>query len=349
MRRTTLLISLLQVATFLNTNTVNAWNADGHTKITRHCATKFCNRLNVDDIVAACVGVDTAEDTNPLTNFDEDAQMWHFNINSCYGGTLRDSRFQLAKKYLDMAISATECLDMAISNTNNAEYYLGRGLHAIQDVFAHTDNFVSKFKFYDGKEFYGHLFMKKSNIEQHYYGYDIDKDASEYADDPSFICEEYYMSCRSKVSNGCSQRYSDAITASLIYLQVYFMIIDPDGYLNNNMTEDINKRLFLSTDGLNAKAIQLRGTFAIYCLSKVLYDIFVKLTVSNKNFSTYRGIAYSFFETIELPFIIRKIDNVKFDYKPPCRYPPVPIYHNEYTAKILGHIEQKTGIFSAIW
>ena len=153
---------------------------------------------------------------------------------------------------------------------------LGRGLHALQDIFAHTDAFVSLYTTnpINGKKFLGHLGPK---------GYG--------ADDPFYIDESkfsYPTAVKADNNNTIlSQRYSDAKTASYIYLFYYRLLTEGFCRPFNVICSEIWNRI---NDSVNAdycyyQAVfarysyitnlpKSRGTHAIYYLIKALNETF---------------------------------------------------------------------------
>ena len=95
------------------------------------------------------------------------SRRYHFNVNDAESGSSGDSRVLVAEEHLGNAISlmreANELRNRGgffkfINNfwanrlEKNALKELGTGLHAIQDIYAHADEFVSDKAVIFGKE-----------------------------------------------------------------------------------------------------------------------------------------------------------------------------------------------------
>ncbi|KAH3763173.1 caspase 8 [Pelomyxa schiedti] len=90
----------------------------------------------------SCQKVDDALSTTPSNIFSAYAQSWHFNINhTVEGGHDSDSRLQHCLQQLRKALGK--------SVRREAAKNLGKGLHPLQDVFAHADEFVTVVRHYN--------------------------------------------------------------------------------------------------------------------------------------------------------------------------------------------------------
>lgn len=102
---------------------------------------------DAENIAEACNFVDIQYDPAAkfkLLTFDLHNQCWHFNINDKFaGGSDNDTRIIHAKNCLQRAITLYN--NGGKTNKEKALTVLGMGLHALQDVFAHADMFVSKY------------------------------------------------------------------------------------------------------------------------------------------------------------------------------------------------------------
>lgn len=108
---------------------------------------KYANLLG-----RASINVDYGT-TSPLLFFNKKAQSWHFNADKKApktNGTRKDTRIKHAMECLVEAIRMCQQLQKAQldSEQYRKEFYkillfLGTGLHPLQDVFFHTDQYVS--------------------------------------------------------------------------------------------------------------------------------------------------------------------------------------------------------------
>ena len=142
------------------------------------------------------------------------AQRWHFNINDTVydAGTEQDSRVQLSVASLNAAIG-----NVKAKSLGQALNDLGRGLHPLQDIFAHTNGFVTKYAIHksslskETKDLQGTLICYSHLTER-----GLKADDAHYVDEktprspPSFI--------KAEADAHLSQRYSDTKTASYLYL-----------------------------------------------------------------------------------------------------------------------------------
>ncbi len=108
-------------------------------------------------IASANNGVDSGT-TNPLRFWDTKAQSWHFNTNGTkpdiFGNIPEDSRINHFNACFWDAVSLSKA-----GKKNEALAVLGRGLHALLDTEAHTDDVT----FHIG--FYFHLPFPADNVE----------------------------------------------------------------------------------------------------------------------------------------------------------------------------------------
>lgn len=155
--------------------------------------------------------------TAPERLFDKDAQSWHFNTNSdlgmiiinleaqevqlqcSYGSSPGDSRIQHAVSYLLEAIDKYNKGDRSLYLKK-----LGIGLHPLQDIFAHTDDFVTRYVIIGDQTWSGYSHANQRGIG---------------ADDTDWIsgCSPL-SSVAAERTLGLNQRYSDAKTISYLYL-----------------------------------------------------------------------------------------------------------------------------------
>jgi len=117
-------------------------------------------------IAKACHDVDNAfSGRNPIPVVGD--QRYHFNVNDAESGSSGDSRVIVAEEHLGNAISLMREADelrnkggffrfinsfRANRLEKRALEELGTGLHAIQDIYAHADEFVSNKAVIFGKE-----------------------------------------------------------------------------------------------------------------------------------------------------------------------------------------------------
>lgn len=181
-------------------------------------------------IAEACVWVDYDDDTKPddmvacALGEASAKQRWHFDINAqsaCVSweaykdGWSGDARLNIAAHCLEEAIRLYR-----LGRSSEAFENLGKGLHPLQDVYAHTKHFVFNFDFL--ATFAIHSWIGAENYKQ-----DV-----RHADNPIYINEEEgneesprtfirYENATDEDDKGeCyfSQRYSDAKTATYLYL-----------------------------------------------------------------------------------------------------------------------------------
>ncbi|MCK4608819.1 MAG: ankyrin repeat domain-containing protein [Gammaproteobacteria bacterium] len=168
-------------------------------------------------IAYRCNNVDfnTAK-TNPVFLPTRYHQSWHFNRNYKVAPEMSegDSRFQHGLDALFDAIHLA-----AVGEHIRSVERLGEGLHPPQDMFAHTDSFVT----------IGAMYHHHKNKKGEY------ADVAQYTGDPrssATIINE------PEIGTGTlSQRYSDTKTISYIYLLLYRFIIDKS--FHTNYTETI--------------------------------------------------------------------------------------------------------------
>jgi len=115
------------------------------------------SKADATRIAAACASVDRGV-TNPVTG----DQSYHFNTNNdpntfpsiSSSGTSRDSRMERVKYHLEEAIKLWKMAELLKKfnpeKLNIQEFrdavliHLGAGVHAIEDVFAHSDEYVGR-------------------------------------------------------------------------------------------------------------------------------------------------------------------------------------------------------------
>lgn len=131
-----------------NVRGFGGWNKDVHKKQTKH----WCWELGMCDrdgrvVAKACHGVDLGKTNTIKYPSDPRVQRWHFNINEFVDdkdvvhvgdGDPTDSRIQIAVKQFKKAANEVD--------REKALKKLGKGLHPLQDLFAHTMAFVSVWK-----------------------------------------------------------------------------------------------------------------------------------------------------------------------------------------------------------
>ena len=93
-----------------------------------------------ENVAAACNMVDIDGITDPCNFTSKYAQSWHFNTNDSCGNDIKDSRIYHAVQQLKVALDAAQH-GLLIEKCYKE---LGRGLHPLQDSFAHSDEFVTK-------------------------------------------------------------------------------------------------------------------------------------------------------------------------------------------------------------
>lgn len=153
-------------------------------------------------IAASCVGVDAFwSGTYPVPFIGD--QSWHFNTTrrATTDGDIHDTRIQHAVEKLQEAV--LEWGNARENFTPSVLHALGRGLHPLQDVFAHTIPMVNK---YLGGMFQEHITSRGQ------------------PDNPLYISnEEESPNTFVKISSEqfCSQRYSDTKTATYLYLLLF--------------------------------------------------------------------------------------------------------------------------------
>lgn len=174
---------------------------------------RWAQDIGYSEITAARLGyysnsVDFSTDTMP-TILDHKPQSWHFNTTKkTQDGTIADPRtIHTMEKFIE-AVDAHHN-----QKITGAMIALGRGLHPLQDIFAHSPGFVKKiqidagilnwhFKYHPGKE----------------------------ADDPYHIdgCSPVTQFNEPEYSGRqFSQRYSDTKTATYLYLLLFRLMTEP--------------------------------------------------------------------------------------------------------------------------
>lgn len=166
-------------------------------------------------LMAARIGyyandVDYHGGTRP-THLDHIPQGWHFNVSrNDTDGSKGDSRLVHALNNLVAAIGLRRQGSMA-----EAFNTLGRGLHALQDIFAHTAAFVEDFE------------MNAADVLHWRFQFH----RGQRADNPNYI--DPGKSPKSKISepefdgHELSQRYSDTKTMTYLYLLLFRLATEP--------------------------------------------------------------------------------------------------------------------------
>lgn len=179
----------------------------------------FIYKHQATTIGNACNDVD-AGDTDPVLHLDnEEAQSWHFNTNfpietitrnnkelGCrYAGYPGDSRMQHAVVELKKAID--EYNNGVI--TPEVLHHLGKGLHPLQDIFAHGDQFVTAYQY-----------KENNNKEKYIYSHANEK--GKFADVAfAFNNRQDLSKIPEDRNNGLNQRYSDTKTITYIYFLIF--------------------------------------------------------------------------------------------------------------------------------
>lgn len=177
--------------------------------------------VGVDGFLKGFIGYTSPVVTGETTRLSDIPQGWHFNTSALtddaqrkQNGTMQDTRIVHAVFSLDVAVNLAKQKD-----TDGSLFHLGCGLHALQDVFAHTSDFVTVSNDYAPL---GVKIQRYSHFLTPSY-----KDGSE-ADNPMFIHPD--KSPQTTITDdeesivqgkNFSQRYSDTKTMSLIYFFIY--------------------------------------------------------------------------------------------------------------------------------
>lgn len=159
-------------------------------------------------ISEACDSVDSGH-TSPKKISSSEAQGWHFDTNNNEGGP-KDSRIFNTVDRLNNALAKAKS-DRS-KHSKRALETLGHGLHPLQDIFAHTSQFVHRLpKMLPGYRGQHHFFYEK---------------ASE-ADNPSYRNSKSSKPISLQSMDGSdriakhSQRYTNTRIFSLFYLRCY--------------------------------------------------------------------------------------------------------------------------------
>ncbi|OGT06352.1 MAG: hypothetical protein A2X78_04030 [Gammaproteobacteria bacterium GWE2_37_16] len=196
------------------------------------------------DLIAAHIAhYSNSIDYNPMTNPFVD-QSWHFNLSPKEAdGSMRDSRLlHVLDKLIKAIMLYKEALHLPKKKDrqkkmNEAFDELGRGLHPLQDVFAHTSAFVHDL-FAEVKIAvpYGvvppwlYLFAKIKRFKYHDFMW-------AHADNPYYICEVDGKSPKTQIDDDKreknkkggvpSQRYSDTKLMTYLYLLFFRLATEP--------------------------------------------------------------------------------------------------------------------------
>lgn len=194
---------------------------------------------DAEDISRHCNEVDTLKDPLDMLGDNTEFQGWHFNVNlypdgpsdrfSYAGGDIHDTRIVNARERLVFAIEH-------YGKVVTAEP-LGQGLHALQDIFAHADKFVTRYPKRkdtgDGYKFkYSHANMRGWYADDTGH---INNGASVFEPErPGTLMEESIFAVTSRpdpvtrvVADGTfNQRYSDTKTATYLYLIAFYAATD---------------------------------------------------------------------------------------------------------------------------
>ena len=203
-----------------------------------------------------------------------DKQSWHFNTAAItdysqhqLNGTLGDTRIQHAIANLYYAVCTERNIEVSLR-------FLGRGLHPLQDVFAHTSDFVT---------------VPQDSRAIHLWAHVLDQTKGARADDPTYVTSGDVSKSPITVipEDGVdearfSQRYSDTKTVSLIYLVVYASSIKLK--LPGNIIGDIVKRLEMKQPSidqfdlgvflqeLKKKGLEVPSSIFSACVPSVFHD-----------------------------------------------------------------------------
>lgn len=174
----------------------------------------------VDGIWGGLQGETAPAPISTSADFTAVPQGWHFNVfartpkyQQSSNGSCRDSRINYALDCLLGAITLAEQ-----EQRLNSLQCLGRGLHPLQDTFAHTSAFITCATS-DGKwslsfrHLYSHPFFPSSPADDPRYINGLEGSPE------SRIREDAYF--EGHIEHLFNQRYSDTKTITLIYLFIY--------------------------------------------------------------------------------------------------------------------------------
>src|SRR3990167_3502470 len=166
------------------------------------CQEMGMNKKDAKQVAKACNGVDFGS-TDPISHaLDKDAQSWHFNKHHHgHDGEPTDTRIRHAVDNLSQAI------DLLNNNSKLALIELGKGLHPLQDLFAHIEIFVESY------------LPCKINPEGHVFHMR--------ADDPKHINYEedspLSLDWEDKYPYGFSQRYTSTKLLTKFYVKQFLI------------------------------------------------------------------------------------------------------------------------------
>lgn len=228
--------------------------------------------------------------TNPSIPPRRKTQAWHFNINypKVKDMSIKDSRIQRGLNSLIRAIWEYKILGAKPHIYLN---HLGKGLHPLQDVFAHERPFVTSKK------------MWKIHVQHHL--------GKPYADDPYFICPKHSPKTTVEEPEACvhkpfNQRYSNAKTMSYIYLLFYRMITDGKFSDNRESYLELIKELNLRN------RVNAGGKNVFYSFAKE----FQKKCLAHKQLSSFLKELTALDDAIKIIFN----DSPEKNLKPPVKF-----------------------------
>ncbi len=233
-------------------------------------------------ISKACILVDDGDTDSVKYFFNKDCQSYHFNIlDNRRNGSFGDTRLVRAVECLAKAIELYEA-----SETRESMKMLGKGLHCIQDTFAHSDDFVSKCRLPFGDiTFFNHIIDKFSNADDKFFIQDPISKSSNFNED----FEE---------GRPVNQRYSDTKTATLLYLSI-FKILTTD-----NQRKDIDIDILERFE--DASSEMCRDFFAGFFDTCKYYSEILKLhneTAQNIADEIHRNIDDSLIKSVKKSYL----------------------------------------------
>jgi len=203
------------------------WGDDGHfgtpEGTCQWCIMGGMKQEDAEIVSLACKWVDYHKDTNPLNINNPEAQKWHFNTLSnqgIVGGSSRDARIVVAIESLKTAVNLNG------KDLNGSLEILGKGLHPLQDTFAHADQFVTPYKYkgkvcvckmrfwddallWEGQYFWGHANKRGWHADNLFNNEEDDK-----------VLGRSLWSCDSL--KNFNQRFAITRLATWIYLLIYW-------------------------------------------------------------------------------------------------------------------------------
>jgi hypothetical protein len=196
--------------------------------------------------------------TDP-TNLTQDqshltfAQSWHFNTKGGLGGSTNDSRIQHAITCLHKAVA---CFDLTKNLSDDVLAWLGLGLHPLQDVFAHTDAYVTKQEYDDGSQYARRTFFHHINPARGTYAdcpkYLAHNQAEIGRSPPSFLAADQDIPVRWRYQPSlgatftANLRYADTQTVTYLYMLAFIETVNLKCKIqvaNPNITNQLINRI----------------------------------------------------------------------------------------------------------